>query len=174
MEALATLKASLPNSALTIREVQEDVYCIFVCLLLWTLGMTSNWSFRVMTSKDCNSVPIDVDSNGEEVNVAEVEVEVNSRHARKTTTLRTGSYKPLADALTPVEEMNVDDLCGDVMKLNLDDGGDGEVTSKSSSGSGTTPKSGVEKKRKKKSLCVGGTRVQVYEPSDQTTMCLIV
>jgi len=42
-----------------------------------------------------------------------------------------------------VEEMNVDDLCGDVMKLNLDDGGDGEVTSKFSSGSGTTPKFGV-------------------------------
>ncbi|KAJ8441008.1 hypothetical protein Cgig2_021372 [Carnegiea gigantea] len=93
----------------------------------------------VMASKDCNSVPIDVDSNGEEVNV--VEVEVDSRHARNTTTLRTGSYKPLADALTPVEEMNVDDLCGDVMKLHLDDGGDGEVTSKFSSGSGTTPKS---------------------------------
>ncbi|KAJ8433686.1 hypothetical protein Cgig2_030073 [Carnegiea gigantea] len=46
-------------------------------------------------------------------------------------------------ALTPVEEMNVDDLCGDVMKLHLDDGGDGEVTSKFSSGSGTTPKSGI-------------------------------
>ncbi|KAJ8435649.1 hypothetical protein Cgig2_003304 [Carnegiea gigantea] len=97
---------------------------------------------RVMASKDCNSVPIDVDSNGEEVNVAEVEVD--SRHARNTTTLRTGSYKPLADALTPVEEMNVDDLCGNVMKLHLDDGGDGEVTSKFSSGSGTTPKSGVK------------------------------
>ncbi|KAJ8425535.1 hypothetical protein Cgig2_021340 [Carnegiea gigantea] len=87
------------------------------------------------------SVPIDVDSNGEEVNVAEIEVD--SRHARNTTTLRTSSYKPLADALTPVEEMNVDDFCGDVMKLHLDDGGDGEVTSKFSSGSGTTPKSGV-------------------------------
>ena len=43
----------------------------------------------------------------------------------------------------PAEEMNVDDLCGEVMKLNLDDGGDGEVTPKFSSGSGTMPKSGV-------------------------------
>ena len=52
-----------------------------------------------MASKDCNSVPIDVDSNGEEVNVAEVEVD--SRHARKTATLRIGSYKPLADGKPP-------------------------------------------------------------------------
>ena len=43
----------------------------------------------------------------------------------------------------PVEEMNVDDLCGDVMKLNLNGGGDGEMTSKFSSGSGTTPTSRV-------------------------------
>ncbi|KAJ8425204.1 hypothetical protein Cgig2_000553 [Carnegiea gigantea] len=47
-----------------------------------------------MASKDCNLVPIDIDSNGEEVNG--VEVEVDSRHARKTTTLKAGSYKPLA------------------------------------------------------------------------------
>jgi len=52
-----------------------------------------------MASKDCNSVHIDVDSNGEEVNVAEVEVD--SRHARKTTTLRTDSYKPLAGGKPP-------------------------------------------------------------------------
>jgi len=43
----------------------------------------------------------------------------------------------------PVEEMNVDDLCGDVMKLNLNGGDDGEVTPKFSSGSGITLKSGV-------------------------------
>lgn len=42
-----------------------------------------------------------------------------------------------------VEEMNVDDLYGDVMKLNLNGGSDGEVTSKFFSGSGTTPTSGV-------------------------------
>ena len=52
-----------------------------------------------MVSKYCNWVSIDVDSNGEEVNV--IEVEIDSRHAKKTTTLKTGSYKPLASGKPP-------------------------------------------------------------------------
>lgn len=52
-----------------------------------------------MASKDCNSALIDVDYNGEEVNVAEVEVD--SRHATKTTTLTTGSYKQLTSGKPP-------------------------------------------------------------------------
>ncbi|KAJ8428955.1 hypothetical protein Cgig2_003286 [Carnegiea gigantea] len=61
-------------------------------------------------------MPIDMDSNREE----EV-VEIDNRDARKTTTVQIGVYKPVADstlALMPIE-LNLDDLCGDVMKMNL-------------------------------------------------------
>ncbi|KAJ8434553.1 hypothetical protein Cgig2_001185 [Carnegiea gigantea] len=78
-----------------------------------------------------NVIPIDVDSNREE------EV-ANSRDARKTTTVQTGAYKPVADALMR-DELNLDDLCGDVMRANLHDE-DNSPASKNEAGSAALKK----------------------------------
>ncbi|KAJ8447037.1 hypothetical protein Cgig2_033606 [Carnegiea gigantea] len=101
-----------------------------------------------MATMDDDPVPIEMDSNGDE-EVAEIDsmpvqkTATPLKRQRKLTSNVWEHYEflqPSEDALVAMEH-NLDDLCGDVMSMNLSDEGKTSVVSKSEAGSGVGQKS---------------------------------